>query len=144
MNAEAHSMQERADAHFERGVFAPDAAHIPGTAFGCEAVAHPGSNLTEGNGGDEGGFLTANEREGTRIYRTMRIKPVARDEVAYPALSCTYSCSNVGRSRRLMLDGEASNQSRPNPTPTKRARPVRELARFGPEFLRQGSSRCAH
>src|SRR6267143_2383991 len=33
--AEAHSMQQRADAHFGRGVLAANAAHIPASPFRC-------------------------------------------------------------------------------------------------------------
>jgi hypothetical protein len=36
--AVAEAMQEGADSFFGRGVFAADAAHVPGTAFFCEQV----------------------------------------------------------------------------------------------------------
>jgi len=38
--AEAESVEEGADADFGGGVFAANAAHVPGTALFCEAVAH--------------------------------------------------------------------------------------------------------
>jgi hypothetical protein len=41
----AESVKETADDLFGRGVFAADAAHVPGTAFGCETVFVQSLNL---------------------------------------------------------------------------------------------------